>query len=251
MLDQKTFSIQSIDIVSVKSSIPRSNFSSEEIDFLANNYLKCGGNISPIIVEVTGLDEYKVVEGHLEFYAAKRAKEIDNFFELIRAIILDNKNKQDVLEQFELSKITHSTHVSTTTNGNNIEDKIKNLEDTLYKSIDELSKKIESQSQTINKLFKKPSSLSYLEHFNNSSVVELTNILDRKGGLSNTKAKTIASLIIESRQHGEFESLFDLIERVRLKTGRKNKDGKMNKAISQETMLKIIDSWSQADSASI
>ncbi|MEB3160424.1 MAG: hypothetical protein VKL20_03055 [Synechocystis sp.] len=150
MLDKKTFTIQSIDIVSVKSAIPRSDFSSEEIDFLANNYLKCGGNISPIIVEIAGLDEYQVVEGHLEFYAAKRAREIDKFFELIRAIILDSQNHDDVLNQFKfLEKLLP---VSVPPSKDDIEQRIINLDNNINNSIDQLRGTVEQQSLEIKRL---------------------------------------------------------------------------------------------------
>ncbi len=244
-----------IDIVSTYSPASYSDFESKEIEDLARNFLASAGNISPLIVKRVNHEnfDFEVIEGHLQFYAAKRAREINKFFELIRAIILDGKNDENILKQLELSKqrLKIPEDKSVNISSSNIEKRIKNIDDSLSKSIDELREEIRRQSNVINKLAKKPSNLSFLEHFNQSSIVELTNILDRKGGLSNTKAKTIASLIVDARQQGEFESLFDLIDRVRLKTGRKNKDGKMNKAISQETMLKIIDSWSQANSLSM
>jgi hypothetical protein len=244
---------QLIDIVSTYSSVSCSDFESEEIEKLARSFLTSRGNISPLIVKrVNHKDfDFEVIEGHLEFYAAKRAREIDKFFELIRAIILDKQNAQNILAQLDILKrgIDKSTNNRKLSNSDDLAGRIKNLEDNLSKSVDELREETRKQSNLINRLVKKPSTLSFLEHFNQSPVVELANILDRKGGLSNTKAKTIADLIVETRQQGEFTSLFDIIERVRLKKGRINKNGKTSKAISQETMLKIIDSWSQADSS--
>jgi len=106
MLKKDLFLIQFIDIVSVENSLPICHYSADKIEALATNYLECGGNIKPIIVQRIGLDEYRVIEGNLELYAAKKAKEKDKFFEMIRAIILDTKSEKLIQEQVNLLRST-------------------------------------------------------------------------------------------------------------------------------------------------
>ncbi len=242
-MPEKLLNFQLIDIVSTQSPEPRSKFSTEEIETLAQNFLKTGGNITPLIVKRISLEEFEVVEGHLEFYAAKRAREIDKFFEMIRAIILDKKNEEGVRDQLKLIG-SNQPPINPTPISSDVSQLIANLDKNISQALDELRREIKEQARTINQLINKPKQKSYLEQFNTSTVSDLVTILDRKGGLKQKDAKTVATLIVEARQQKPFSSLLDITNKV-FKTA---KTGRKTRAITEKTMLDIIDSWSQADS---
>lgn len=143
MIQKDLFSIQFIDIVSVENSLPISHYSVNEIDTLAANYLECGGNINPIIVERTGLDEYRVVEGDLALYAAQRAKEKNRFFEMIRAIILDKNNEQFVNEQINLLGKTPTLPPGDLPVKLDVDPGLIRLENSLLAKMDSLNQKVD------------------------------------------------------------------------------------------------------------
>jgi hypothetical protein len=185
MIKKELFSIQLLDIVSVKNSQAASNYSADEIEALADNYLECGGNVNPIFVETIGLDEYRVVEGDLELYAAKKAREKYKFFEMIRAVILNDKNKDFINEQ--LSKFKNSTSQIITIKTDAVNEpeqtidnsRLINFEKSLTSSIENLANTVKEHQRQIDKLFKiNTESLSYLDYFNESFIDKIINILD-------------------------------------------------------------------------
>ncbi|MBE9202731.1 hypothetical protein IQ218_03690 [Synechocystis salina LEGE 06099] len=252
MIKKELFSIQLLDIVSIENSQPISNYSADEIELLASNYLECGGNFNPILVEGIGLDEYRVVEGDLELYAAKKAREKYKFFEMIRAVILNDKNKDLINEQ--LSKFKGSTSllvdgkretvgsVEQTINSS----RLINLEKSLTSSIENLATRVKEHQRQIDKLFKiNIEELSYLDYFNKSSINKIVNILDSKCGMSHTEAKKYGTLIYEEREaNGKFKNFFDISDRVTTQ----NKNGKKRRIIGHEKMLNLIDHWIQSES---
>ena len=93
--------IQLIDILSVDSPEPRSGFSKDKIEALANSFLTVGGNSQPILVQRLDFDSFTVVSGHLEYYAAVRAREINDDFEMINAIIITSENEVQIKHQYD------------------------------------------------------------------------------------------------------------------------------------------------------
>ena len=144
---------QFVDIVSVHTSASRSQFSQDEIEKLARNFLLSGGvgSTKPLIVRPINAEEFDVIEGHLEFYAALRAREIDDCFEMIQAIILDSKNEKAVIEQVDLFRKT--TYIPDP--DNKIIERIKNLEAQLSSKINELKTQL-TNIEEITKLIKRP-----------------------------------------------------------------------------------------------
>jgi hypothetical protein len=140
-----------VDIVSVHTSASRSEFSQDEVEKLARNFLLSGGSTKPLIVRPINAEEFDVIEGHLEFYAAVRAKEIDDNFEMIQAIILDSKNEKVVLEQVDLLK----EGVNPSPPDNQILERIKNLEEHLSQKINELKTQL-TNIEGVTKLLKRP-----------------------------------------------------------------------------------------------
>jgi competence ComEA-like helix-hairpin-helix protein len=88
----------------ISSNRRKEEFSETEIEELAGKILLANGVINPIVVKQVGPLSYAVVEGHLEFYAALRAKEINPGFEEIQVFILTDDPKIDdaIREQVRL-----------------------------------------------------------------------------------------------------------------------------------------------------
>lgn len=102
-----------LDIVSIKPT-KKVKADPEQVDKMADALLAGGGNIKPLIVRQTGLNQFEVVEGHSQFLALQRAKEKNPSFELSRALVLNysdgtskniNKlNDEAIIEQVKLLK---------------------------------------------------------------------------------------------------------------------------------------------------
>ncbi|MBF2098570.1 MAG: helix-hairpin-helix domain-containing protein [Gloeomargaritaceae cyanobacterium C42_A2020_066] len=76
---------------------------SESIQKLALSILVAGGVINPIIVRRSGLENYELVSGYLEYQAARRAREIDPLKgEMIQAFIAESDNEAALCEQVQL-----------------------------------------------------------------------------------------------------------------------------------------------------
>lgn len=94
----------------ITSDVPRSNFKDSDIQELAKLILEAEGVISPIIIEPTGIDTYEVVDGHFQYHAAVRAKEIDGLRgERITAIVMKGPKAKAIEKQVKLLNKIHST----------------------------------------------------------------------------------------------------------------------------------------------
>ncbi|MDE5069372.1 MAG: hypothetical protein O4861_18025 [Trichodesmium sp. St16_bin4-tuft] len=83
----------------ITSNVSRSEFSESDLEQVARLILKAEGTIKPLVVRTIGWESYEVVDGHFEYYAALRAKEINpRDGERIGAFIIEG-DKADVLEE--------------------------------------------------------------------------------------------------------------------------------------------------------
>jgi|694.fasta_scaffold99717_3 DNA uptake protein ComE-like DNA-binding protein len=144
---QSILATKFVDIVSVHTNASRSEFSQDEVEKLAHNFLLSGGSTRPLIVRPKNAEEYDVIEGHLEFYAALRAKELDDNFEMIQAIILDSKNEKAIVEQVNLFKEITPSPV-TPPSDNKLIERIKNLEKQLSSDINNLKTQLSNQTES-------------------------------------------------------------------------------------------------------
>ncbi|MGB2924806.1 MAG: hypothetical protein WBB82_05865 [Limnothrix sp.] len=241
--------IQLLDIVSLSSSEPRSKFSKEEIDDLANNYLEAGGNVKPILVQRIDLENFEIIFGHLEYYAAVRAREINDDFELIRGIVTKKDNQALFQQQYNLYNSTETNSVSTTVSGVGIDSQaIATLEKNLSAHLqDQLKFEISRlQFDLLANLDKKfcevkslvPCDQDHLDFFNNGTYPELVAKL-QSAGIKGKKGTGAALAIEQERKKGQFTSFFNLTERVRLKNKKKTR------AVTEKTMVKILDAWNR------
>ncbi len=105
------------DIKSISSDIPRSAFDRSKIEHLADVILATDGLIRPLILKQTGLEQYTVIEGNLEYYAAVRAKEKDSRrAEMVNAFIIPDNHQQFAIEQLTLLSGTSANVLPNSTN---------------------------------------------------------------------------------------------------------------------------------------
>lgn len=94
-----------VDVRAIQSNVPRSNFSEEQIEQLADMILECEGVLNVILLTQIGINNYRVLAGDLEYYAAVRAKEKNpRQGEMINAVIVQPQNQEVLLKQAELFK---------------------------------------------------------------------------------------------------------------------------------------------------
>lgn len=89
-----------IAVKRIESTEPITNFPKEKIEIGAFLLLTAQGTINPLIVRRKDLNTYEVVDGHLVYWCAVRAREIDAAQgEHIQAIILDEDNQDSLMLQ--------------------------------------------------------------------------------------------------------------------------------------------------------
>ena len=87
----------------ITSNVPRSQFSESDLEQAAGLILKAEGTIKPLVVRTIGWESYEVVDGHFEYYAAVRAKEINpRDGERIGAFIIEGDKAKVLEEQVEI-----------------------------------------------------------------------------------------------------------------------------------------------------
>lgn len=92
-----------IAVKRIKSKVPRSEFSESELTQVAKCILEVEGIINPPVVIKTGVRSYEVIDGHFEYYAAVRAKELDlRRGEMIGVFIINSENEAAIREQVKL-----------------------------------------------------------------------------------------------------------------------------------------------------
>ncbi len=92
-----------VDIKDISSDVPRSSFAESDLAQLATLILATDGLIRPLIVKESGTEKYKVVEGHLEYYAALKAKEQNSSkAEMVNAFVINDKIQAAAIEQLKL-----------------------------------------------------------------------------------------------------------------------------------------------------
>lgn len=91
-----------VDVKEIKSELPRSSFSEKEIEQLADLILESGGLFRPIILKQIDIESYTVLEGHLEYYAAVRAREKNpRQGEMVNAFIASLKEEHKIQDQIQ------------------------------------------------------------------------------------------------------------------------------------------------------
>lgn len=231
-----------VDVKNISSSLPRSSFSESELELIAQMILDIGGLVSPIVLKPTGPENYAVIEGDLEYYAAVRAKEIDpRKAEMINALIISPKNEEIASRQLKTVKKNFSNS-SSGFNSAEVEMRLKNLEIQFGKRLDQLrNESQEGRLELVKRIdqleHRIPEKFHPLDIFNGLSQSDLAAKL-RSAGVSPQKAIAIAEAVQAERKKKKFESLMDVSERLKESRGKK-----MQKMLGEKRLLNIIDNW--------
>lgn len=221
----------------ISSPVSRSEFSEETIESLAQLILGVEGLINPLVLRRTSIESFEVISGHLEYYAAVRAREIDlRKGEMINAFVLDEEN-ETIIKQVNLLRPEKS--IPNDTNYSNPDGRLNNLETRLesrFTELQEQQKAIKTQlEQRLQDLESKlPEKIEPLAVFNEWDLDKLSRGL-KKGGIYPKQVLNIAQAIID---HRPFESLTDIVDKVKVTQGKRTV-----RAISEKKMLEIIDNW--------
>ncbi|WP_427160678.1 ParB N-terminal domain-containing protein [Aliinostoc sp. HNIBRCY26] len=241
----------SLSLVAVKkitSNKPRSKFSEDDLEKAAHLILESEGVINPIVVRRTSLQSYEVVDGDFEYYAAVRAKEIDiRKGEMIGVFIIESENEEPLTKQVQLFRNANkesSGAVDFTLKDlekflNNLDSRFEKLTKQL---LEESTTRIQLQNENNylkKKLAERVEPLAIFTKFSSIKIVkELV-----QAGFHSKKANQIAEIVVNEREKQQFISLEDVIERVKIPSGKK-----MVKGISTKKMLDIIQSFSSDSS---
>ena len=241
-----------VDVKSITSNEPRSNFSEADLENLADIIIETGGIIRPLIVKMTGVESYTVVDGHFEYYAAVRAREKNpRQGEMVNAFVIAPKNEDKILKQIATFRGLDSDdkpEVQTPVKTNHSESSSKNNDfNLLEKQIDNFRSELAQEKQERQKLYETlkliesqiPKQITPLESFNSLSLLELTFRL-RTAGFTDKKAVQVAESVEKERNNKKFESLKDVLARIKIASGKKQIKG-----ISGDKMVDIVDSWSR------
>ncbi|MBU7583953.1 MAG: hypothetical protein KAF91_13755 [Nostoc sp. TH1S01] len=230
-----------VAIKKITSNTPRSLFVEDDLEKAAQLILDSEGVINPIVVRRNGLQSYEVVDGDFEYYAAARAREIDpRKGEMIGVFIIEPENEENLTKQVELfrkQKDEASEKINLTSE--DLEKFLNNLESRLDKLAKQLLEesttkvKLENENKELRK--KLNDKVEPLEFFKKLSVDKIAAKL-RNTGLQPKRANRIAALVIDEREKKQFQSLQDVIERVKIPHGKK-----MQKGIGEKKMLEIIE----------
>lgn len=114
----------SVDLEGITSSVPRSQFDENELEYLANLFLKSGDTVRPILLHEKSPIAFEVLEGHREYYAALKAQEVDPRFEAIRAYIVPSDRQDSILEQYRFFHDSNNANNGKSTDSNSREQNV-------------------------------------------------------------------------------------------------------------------------------
>ena len=225
-----------VDVKDITSNMTRSSFSEADLDRIAQIILDCEGIIRPLLLKVTGVESYAVVDGHFEYYAAVRAREKDpRKGEMVNAFVISPKSENIVAKQAEALRAVESP-VKPPHETTNLESRLANIELRFEKQINELRSEQAQERQRVEDKLKEiesrvPKPIEPLKTFNTLSQNELAIKLKR-AKLPDKTAEKIAKEIENARRkkNDEFEDLRDIVKSV--------------KGLGEKTMLSILDNWS-------
>jgi hypothetical protein len=189
----------------ITSSVPRSNFADNDLEQAAQLILDAEGIINPIVVRRTSLESYEVVDGHFEYYAAARAREIDpRKGEMIGAFVIEDENDKFIQEQVKLlrqPKTTVLPNDGSEARLMNLETRQTNLESRFETRFNELKAGLARDAQKLEDEIRElksqiPKRINPLEAFNTSNEFELISKL-KDVGIKGKKATNIIEKIIK------------------------------------------------------
>jgi signal recognition particle subunit SEC65 len=248
-----TLSPLRIDFVSIKAKESAFDPTQEkaQIEALANSISDLGGLVHiPVVKQIT-IDEYELISGYLEYYAYRKAREVNpRLSEQIEVFIADSKNHSVIQKQLEILQSIEGTKVaqsskSVTTTSSELDLRIGNIESSVKNNhkavIDEIAQLKTELLQEITAQLPKP--IPPLEAFNRIVEPEIAYKVQRRlEFLGAGKAKKAVELLQEvsrNKKQKPFQSFAEVIDALKVP----QKKGSPRKLISDQKMLALIDRW--------
>ena len=98
-----------VDVASIVSAQPRDRFDPEAVESLADSILESDGLLKPLVLRATGPESFEVVDRHLEYWAAVRAREKDpRKGEMVNAYVALPKSTEAIERQLAVLKRTET-----------------------------------------------------------------------------------------------------------------------------------------------
>jgi predicted nucleic acid-binding OB-fold protein len=218
-------SVTFVPVRKIRPSASRWNFTDEQIDQAAQLIAQAEGMVQPIVLLRKGeFESYVVIEGDFEYYAAVKASELEpQSCEAVPAFVIENADEADaVRQQIHLFR-DHRSPLNRTPNESAIEadlpSRLSELE-TRQAHLEARQLTLEQQhlqdlKQQVDDLRKQicPRS-NLLDLFNAANHTELLHHVKR-AGLAGKNAEKIVETIEYERQYRLFESLRDVVTRVK------------------------------------
>jgi len=236
-----------VDVVSISSSQPRSSFDAVAIENLADDILASGGLVRPLVLKPSGIEEYSVISGDLEYYAAVRAREKDpRQAEMVNAFVVNLKQEAKITQQLahldaNFSPSDRPTSAQKTSQPtteiaskapdpawiSSFENRLAELRELVFQS----QRESDVRLTTIERQFERETYTSLLDLINRQAGVKLANDLQRYG----LDAKKAAAIVqVRSKQKTKtFESYAELLERT--------------PGFGNAALLKVIDLWERVN----
>ena len=231
-----------VDVKEITSDIPRSNFSEDEIEALADTILENSGLVRPLILKQNDVDSYSVIDGHLEYYAAVRTREKDaRKGEIVNAFVIKPKQEEAVRQQIQAIKTSTDLGIKIEKPVSNVQSQssaelsswITSFETRLSQLREDLSIKVQNNELRFQKLEKyfEAKDTDLLTIINKLDEDKLAIRLSQCGISSYAK---VAKSIYASRLQKEdklFKDYQDIVNST--------------KGLGDKSMLRLIDGWSR------
>ncbi len=209
-----------VAVKKITSTTLDTNFDEEQLKKLAQQILKAEGLISPLILRRNDLQSYEVIDGHFEYYAAVKARELDpRKGEMISAYIIEAENpviSSAILEQVELLKKSRSIALPSPEKSSKtiISQQIPEINQTpkdiksLVDKIDAIENSLSNQSEQIKNIEKLVSSSSNLisDISNHNYIKKLEDHLIEIKQLINSSTKSQADITLQPQLKASIKS---------------------------------------------
>ena len=151
-----------VDVARISSEEPRSTFDSQMVERLADSILESGGLLEPLVLVASGPEDFKVVDRHLEYWAAVRAREKNpQKGEMVNAYVIVPEKAIPVGRQLGVIKLTQALPVVVCPPGEQprvkepprlVEDAIENLRQSFREELQALAARADAIEGAVKKI---------------------------------------------------------------------------------------------------
>ncbi|MEB3123625.1 MAG: hypothetical protein VKL41_20685 [Snowella sp.] len=224
-----------VDVKCITSDVSRSTFSEQDIEKLADSILKNDSLLRPLILKQTGIENFVVLDGHLEFYAAVRAREKNpRQAEMINSFVISPKDESTVNEQISFLRqsdkfIDLSSKTEKTEGISNwitsFENRLTEMREVIFQN----NQSNESRFKQLETNLDKKSKENLLDVINISKKEVLIQELSRYG-LPKKKVEAIYDAR-EQKKDKKFENYSDVVKSTK------------GKGFGVDAFISLIDAW--------